>query len=512
MSNQVITNASFKADTSTRDVPTQVLIEKNQLEYKEPEALSVMKQRKLNRHHATLTSYTPEKTIQIQHNVSDDLILGPNSILYFSIYADQACHFGKGSALNLFEEVNGIHRTGNTITTEQKKNVYMRNKMAWITTAEWRERNGDMFYLEKRDTTTARTEVKNFYDEADVAGTAAAQLTAYDHADLPKTTKQALDVFAVAGAAASVAGADSTAVYDAVQAYVLNHKFDYESNGNYQSISTDAANPTKLGIPMSLVCGFFAPNRMIPHFLTSGLKLNIKLASAANALIATVAGTPQTTFTISDVYMAADSFIPNDEILEELTEMSTGGNLTYSFPTYGLTPKSLTGTSLHITSEQAIAFADIAWLVSRQTSAVDDAKYDSLAGEGAAAISNYQYRLGSQYYPPNRLENPVEMYHWSLNSWGQLNGASVSYDDFFGVDLTNSAGWSDWTQARGEGLMVCSLERSTVLDLSGLPVSGLQAVVLDATYGTARDRTCDMFIDHVAIVRPFLFSRLIVKA
>jgi hypothetical protein len=64
--------------------------------------------------------------------------------------------------------------------------------------------------------TTAQTEVDAFLAEADVAGTAAAQLTAYNA--LAKTTAAGAALFALAGAAASEASATSATVVAAVQA------------------------------------------------------------------------------------------------------------------------------------------------------------------------------------------------------------------------------------------------------------------------------------------------------
>jgi hypothetical protein len=64
--------------------------------------------------------------------------------------------------------------------------------------------------------TNSQTEVSEFLDQVDVAGTAAAQLTAYDA--LGKTTAAGAALFALAGSAASVAAATSTTVFNAVQA------------------------------------------------------------------------------------------------------------------------------------------------------------------------------------------------------------------------------------------------------------------------------------------------------
>lgn len=62
----------------------------------------------------------------------------------------------------------------------------------------------------------AQAEVDAFLAQAEVVGTAADQLTAYDA--LAKTTAAGAALFALAGAAAAVAGATPTTVYDAVQA------------------------------------------------------------------------------------------------------------------------------------------------------------------------------------------------------------------------------------------------------------------------------------------------------
>lgn len=83
------------------------------------------------------------------------------------------------------------------------------------------------------------TEWQAFFVVADVGGTAAAQLTAYDALD--KTTAVGLELFSVAGAAASVAAADSASVHAAVIAACES----YNSAGRYGSNQPLALNQSE---------------------------------------------------------------------------------------------------------------------------------------------------------------------------------------------------------------------------------------------------------------------------
>ncbi len=377
----------------------------------------------------------------------------------------------------------------------------------WEKDPDWINNNGDLMMLNKKDSTVARAELKAFYDVA-ASGTAAAQLTTYNA--LAKTTRAALDVLAIASAAASVASATSAHVVAAVQAYLDTHQLDFD-DGTYETLSVSSSAPTRIGIPMSMVNGFFATNKMIPAFLTSGLKLNLKLDTAMNALISKVIGTPVTTYTISSVYIAADSFLTNDEMIQELEDRSSNGDLVFSFPAYHTVPKTISATSLHMTAEHATAVTLMGSVVHRQTVQMNTALYDSLVTEGASAVSSFQYRLGSQYYPPNQITDSKEYYHWSLNALGKLHKPTVNYTDFLGTDMTTATKWSQWTQAKGHSIIPVSLERSNIINLSGLPVSGLQALALDAEFTTSQPRQIDMFINFIKVVKPYLYSKLLIR-
>ena len=506
--NFAVSNPPPSKNSNQSEVGIDQLIVSNQLEYKYGQALSVVKQRRLIQHHSTLTTYSPSNTMSILFNNSDDLILGPTSVLYFSIYTDNPAHFGEGSALNLFSESTTMHRTGVELSREINKNVYMRNKIPWTTTPQWRERNGSLMYLQKRDEATARAEVKAFYDVANGGGTPAQQLTLYEA--VAHTTNAASDVYSVAAAASDEASASSTTIFNAVQEYVDQHDFDF-TQADYQNLSTSSSTPTRIGIPLSMINGLFSTDKMIPHFMTSGLRLNLSLDTVTNALISV--GTAATTFTITNVYVAADSFIVNDAILEELNEKSADGNLLFAFDTYSHVPKTITAPTLHMTAEKALSTCARAWAISRQTNAVNTAAYDSLGSEGQSCISEFRYRLGSQYYPSSSaLTNTAEMYHWTMGAWQQLGHPTISYDEFNGTDLANATGYGEWTQASGNGMLSVDLSRSVYLDLSGMPVSGIQQVVLDATFtATASNRTIDLFTDHERVCRPFLFSKLSIR-
>ena len=508
MSQKLDATVAFNGDTKISDEPVEVLVKANMLEYNKPKSLSVMKQRRLIRHNSTLQSYTAGQTMSIQFNNSDDLIAAGSSVLYFSIYTDQAAHFGKGSGLNLFEESTLVHRTGVEINREVKKNVYMRNMIYWEKDPDWIAKNGDLMMLNKKDSTVARTELKAFYDQVNVASTAAAQLTAYDV--YAKTTRAALDVFALAGAVSAEASASSTTVFAAVQAYLDTQDLHFEDS-MYESVSVSSIAPTRIGIPLSMVNGFFATNKMIPAFLTSGLKLNLKLDTAMNAFISKVVGSPVTTYSVSNVYIAADSFLTNDQMIQELEDRSSSGDLVFSFPAYHSVPKTISSTALHMTAEHATAVTLMGSVVHRQTVQLNNDAFDSLATEGAAAVSSFQYRLGSQYYPPNQITDSKEYYHWTLSAMGKLGMPSIDYTAFLGTDLTTVTKWGEWTQAIGHSVIPVSLERSNILNLSGLPVSGLQALALDATFTTSQNRQIDLFINHVKIVKPYLYSKLLIR-
>jgi hypothetical protein len=241
-------------------------------------------------------------------------------------------------------------------------------------------------------------------------------------------------------------------------------------------------------IPLSKICGLCNTSVLLPSMLSGGLRFEIKLASFGAAL--KVGATVPTDYQLTGVSMQLDSFQLADSIQKRLMQESAASGLEFFYETWDRTRHNISNNKANVTVRKAVSRALSAHAKTRLTDDSNDATKDSVASE-TNKVSKMSWRLGSLNFPNAPLEEKVEQYYYAQYAFGKLEhphkSNSISLTDFIG----------------DEGIVAVTLERSSVLSLSGLPVNNSRTLQLEVDYATSETRDIDVFLNYLQLARVF---------
>jgi hypothetical protein len=109
-----------------------------------------------------------------------------------------------------------------------------------------------------------------------------------------------------------------------------------------------------------------------------------------------------------------------------------------------------------------------------------------------------QFRAGSLYFPNTAIAATTallcgpENFQMALQCFNKFNttiSANVTYADYYGG---------------GSLVLGSTLERSTALDLTGIPLSNSRVLALNATFANANATTGYLFLQYVTLARVFI--------
>jgi len=255
--------------------------------------------------------------------------------------------------------------------------------------------------------------------------------------------------------------------------------------------------PKRFCIPLSKICGLCNTSVLIPSQLAGGLRFEIKLASLGNAL--KQGATVPTGYKLTNVNMMLDSYQLADSIQKRLMNESASTGLEFFYETWDRTRHNISGNKANITVRKAVSRALSAYAKTRDTDSVESFTVDSMASE-VNKVNSMFWRLGSLNFPNQRLTSLVEQYYY----------AQYSMNKFLHPHKNNSVSLADFTTGT-EGIAAVTLERSSVLSLSGLPVNNSRTLQLELSYdvGGAANRDIDVFMTYLQLARVFPSNVLI---
>jgi len=270
---------------------------------------------------------------------------------------------------------------------------------------------------------------------------------------------------------------------------------ELNSVGSLMGYSTDATPPViapgdpakKFIIPMNKLCGLFASKKLMPQWLASGMRIELRLEDKD---VSFKAGTQITAYTISNPILSLDTFLLNDSASKKLNEISARNGLEYVFKSHHAITDSFSTSSTNIDVNKAVSRALGAIAVSRKQSEIGAGNGDSLKSE-AFVIDHSQWRLGSSYFPHQPLQGIEEHYWNTLYTTEKLGSTHPS-----SVTLT--------TYTSNFGVLSANLERSNVLAHSGSPINNSISLSLDARYSDTHARQMVVFLEYVSIARVYL--------
>lgn len=299
--------------------------------------------------------------------------------------------------------------------------------------------------------------------------------------------------------------------------------------------STDEAKGvelTRLMIPMYLLSPLFSYGRLMPAMLMSGLRIEIQWAETKSALA--IDGADYPPFTISKPQFVLSSIQLSDSIQRALNELSATNGLEIVYTDYERTPftqnNALENTHIEIRKSCSRALKAFARVRYRNFDDVKEGKYDSFKSENQFPVYEYQWQLGSLYFPQQPVRGPetpegcrqvaVSAYSHLLEACDKYHdGARPMYTSFYGTHASPNAYKDETTSFNGSHkgsfthdahTIAVTLERSTMFNLAGVPVNNSRVLALHARLlGETEEvgdpkRQIDVFLKYVKLARVFL--------
>lgn len=346
----------------------------------------------------------------------------------------------------------------------------------------------------------------------------------------------------------------------------------------------------RFAIPMYILSPLFGYGRLMPSMLMSGMRIEITWASPEIAFQC-VKNTALTTSTETTVYTSVERVVDyaihnpqfvlssvqlSDSIQRSLNELSATNGLEIVYCDYSSTKTNSTSALLEINTEvrkscsRALkAFARVrnvsynaipfnAGLFTDPSNGVDDtgigvrSMNDSFRGEASFPFKEYQWQLGSLYFPQQpvtggsddvtappkcavsayaHLLEAVDKYHDNapiFNTFKEIPNGGYKFGESYysraaklGYTTDDAVKKSlDYGYTGQSSTVAVTLERSTMFNLAGVPVNNSRVLALrgklstvskekklndpDGASATKQLRTLDIFLKYVKLARVFL--------
>ena len=253
-------------------------------------------------------------------------------------------------------------------------------------------------------------------------------------------------------------------------------------------------------IPLYILHGFFSSNKLCPSFASSGLKIELQLNTAQEALHSDT--DPATDFKVSEFKIHLDQFTLMDSVQSYLNEASAKGEIAYNHKSYAWNSTVASSTKVNLTIDQAMSQAVNCMALTRLNNNVSSGTARSYAPDNR--LRKAQVKIGSNYFPQTELDatNKKEaiMYMWNINNSrkGRHNASNVPFNVYKGVNNVGE-----------QGIINFSLERSSTLNLSGHFVSGSRNLTYMAE-NLVNDLRVDLFVEYYQVNRLYLFDKVVV--
>jgi hypothetical protein len=248
-------------------------------------------------------------------------------------------------------------------------------------------------------------------------------------------------------------------------------------------------------IPMSILCPFFEQDRLLPPQVCEGLRLELTLASAADALVGAGAS-----YLISDPQFKFDTYSIADPFVRKISEIAaTSGLVLQHKELFNVIVTQPAATAnLNFDIKKAASFALRSYVFARDTAEFTDAK-DSIKPIDFDWTSQ-QCNIGNVYYPNQKLTTTGtdigEAYMYAQTNLGRVwKPNSVTRTQF----------------ASGKSGLVYSYDKSHVNGLAGSEINNSRSLIFNLQSAVpATPRRVDCYLEHIRAVLVFS-SNVVVK-
>jgi BarA-like signal transduction histidine kinase len=262
-------------------------------------------------------------------------------------------------------------------------------------------------------------------------------------------------------------------------------------------------NAHQIVLPLRWLSGLFRPHvkkQKIPSHMLSGARIEIVLENVNRALkISPAAGaSAPTTYTVNNPQLVLLEHTLNDNTLKVLTEESANNGLEYVYDRVFTSIETTNASVVHTQIKKAVSQATKIITTIHDPAMQNDVNNDSFDSVNpATTFSKYQYRLASNYFPHQPVENTPEAYQISQCCWDTATDTSHTPVNTYGNYSLNTFN------------VGVPLKTEHSISSSGLAVNNSATVALEYE-GDGSNKIYYTFLVYTALARCFL-SQVTVK-
>lgn len=338
--------------------------------------------------------------------------------------------------------------------------------------------------------------------------------------------------------------ATSGATYEAIWEVIAVVDADTIIIGNGNSATPTVATPIAIPSLFRQVINAF-PNRQQHAFNAPQGRYFRGLVELS---IGRTGANPLLSYTISNPYFQLCSVQLTDSIQRHLNEYSATNGLEIVYADWDRTAASISGTTASVYTEVRKSASRALMAFSVVTNPLGSGSYFQDSYRSVGFWTDYQYQLGSLYFPQQRVESkgssdPINVqsnmytltYNYAMDAWDRLHpkaaptlvslfgnlmplgGAFDLYETEQPSETRYDGNWliasSNFGQtgsfSNGLQCVATTLERSTMFDLSGIPINNSRVLAIRGSFtlpSTVATVTQYVFLKYVRLARVFLIN------
>jgi hypothetical protein len=467
------------------------LLLKNDLFYKLPPNLSVATRRVLIRQDFVKTQYTSNETATCVINSGELYCVPQTSYAVFELEAlcpgTNVCRLGSSGALGVFRTTTARSQSGTEVCRSEEMGLCARDKAQWGVSENWKGSFGTTMGLPD------------------------------PNIDFPNP---ALNAGGVTNKLFSIGKQKPTAAAEA--GFAQGRRIDITANASEEVTGVPGSvKPSRFVVPLRYLWSMFNTEKLIPSQLLGGLRLECDFRVGAEAFVygSTASADPAVitnfNYNIKNFSIVLDTIQLVDTALSALNKIAAKDSLEVIFTEVDHTRGDLTSTAINLDVRRAVSRAMMAYVKIRDNGVIANHKLDSLCSQ-PYDITSIQFQLGGLWYPNAPIKTREEdfwntFYAFNKSANPKFPGA-VSLSQFIGNAGSGTTDFSNVTPFNynvGEALSACQIERSTVLGLSGLPISNSRVLRIVGTRTGINACTADIFMMYIKVAKTFMAGKVL---
>jgi hypothetical protein len=315
---------------------------------------------------------------------------------------------------------------------------------------------------------------------------------------------------------------DTTLVSQGYQSNVAGIASSNPADGGQQTLSESDDLGCVYSIPLHVLSPFFKQHKLLPSHICEGLRVEIQLASAGQALYTAAAAVAGLTYSWSGIELALDVYNLGDAYARKISEQAAREGLVLYHDEYYRQLASGSGTSYDFDIRKSASLAKQILCIPRVSAQLSTAIASSEQQCFVSAPYDWeriQFHIGSVYYPNKPLQidgkTPKKTYEHYYYTLAAFRSTDCRDDPDVRPDLDfTSALATDAVQNKTAGVSLnCAaawLGKSCASDLSGMMVNNSRSLIAELRFANNLVGRIDAYLKHWRVVKVFI-SNVVVR-